>query len=152
MVCGSNERRVAVEDDDQIVGGESLAGDHQRVSGAALFALQHETDAGGGDRVPDAVGFVPDDGIHIGGGNYFGRGRNHVRQQRLAADLMQHLGMLGFQARPFARCQDGDGYAGNAGYRVLSSAFDPIYREKFVPGRGWLPSLLASMWARASRL
>src|SRR5882724_13667957 len=52
---------------------------------------------------------MSDDGKHVSGGNHFGRGCDHVGQKRLAADLMQHLGMFGLQPRPFTRRQYGDG-------------------------------------------
>ena len=104
-------------------------------------ALQHESDAGGCDRGADAVGFVTDDGVDVAGRNYLGGGCDYVRQQGLAADFVQHFGMLGFQPGSFARGQDCDGYAGGA-VMSLFSAFDPIYREKLAPGRGWLPWLL----------
>ncbi len=148
----SNERSVAVEHDDEIVGRESLAGDHQGVSGAALLALQHESDSGGGDGVPNAIGFVSDDGIHIAGRNDFGRGRDHVRQQRLAADFVQHLGMLGLQPRPFTRCQDGDGDAGSARLSLFVFGIRSNIPREVRAGQGLVTVVTGSMWARASRL
>ena len=73
--------------------------------------LKHESDAGGGHRVADAIGFMADDGVDIFGGNYFRGGRDYVCQQRLAADFVQHFRVLGFQPGPFARRHDGDGDA-----------------------------------------
>ncbi len=66
-----NEGRVTVEDDDQVVRRKGLAGDHQRVACAALFALEHESDAGRGNRLPDPVRFMPDDGVDIAGAERF---------------------------------------------------------------------------------
>ena len=108
MVLRGDERGVAVENDDEIVGRQRFARDHQGVSGAALLLLQHESNAGSGNRAANPVGFMSDDGEHVAGRNHFGRGCDHVGQKRLAADFMQHFGMFGLQPRPFAGCQDGN--------------------------------------------
>ena len=111
---GGNQRSVAREHDDDIVRRQGRTRDHQGVSRASLLALQHETDAGGGDRGADAVGFVSDDGVDVAGRNNPGGGRDYVRQQRLAANFMQHFGMLGFQPGSFTRSQNCNGDAGGA--------------------------------------
>ena len=136
MVCGGDERSIAGEHDDEIVGRQRFARDHQGVSGAALLLLQHEPDAGGGHRAADAVGFMSDDGENVAGRDHSGGGCDHVGQKRLSANFVQHLGMLGLQPGPFARGQDGDGGPGRAeADGCWLSAFDPIYRESSVPGR-----------------
>ncbi len=73
--------------------------------------LQNEANSGVGDRLTDAIGFMTDDGVYILHRNNF-RGRSdHMRQQRLSADLVQDFRMFGFQARAFARCHNCDGNA-----------------------------------------
>src|SRR5580704_6465796 len=64
---GSYEGCVTVEDDDQVIRRKGLTGDHQRVACATLFALEHESYASPGNRLPDPVRFMPDDGIDIAG-------------------------------------------------------------------------------------
>ena len=115
----SDERGIAGEHDDEIVGRQRFARDHQGVSGAALLLLQHESDAGSGHRAADPVGFMSDDGEYVAGRDHFGGGCDHVGQKRFAADLVQHLGMLRLQPRPFARGQDGDrGLGARGGWSV----------------------------------
>ena len=44
------------------------------------------------------------------------RSLDHVRQQRLAGDLMQHFGAFGLETRAFARGHDHDGEVAGAGH------------------------------------
>ena len=111
---GRDQGSVAGKHDYHIVGSQRLTRDHEGVSGTSLFALQNESDACVGHRGANSIGFMADDGIDIAGRNYLGGGCDYVRQQRLAADFVQHFGMLRFQAGPFACCHDRDGYAGLA--------------------------------------
>lgn len=90
----SDERSISGEHDDLVVVRQRFARAHERVSGAALWILHYELDAGVLDRLADALGFVTDDCVDVGGGNDLLRGSDHVRQQRLASDLMQDFGKL----------------------------------------------------------
>ena len=91
---GSDLRSVAGESDDVVVGGECGLCDHQRVAGAALLGLQDEINPGVGDGVADTAGFVTDDSEDIGGRDYMRSGGDYMREQRFAADFMQHFGKL----------------------------------------------------------
>ena len=71
--------------------------------------LQHKIDAGGSQRRAHRVRFVTDDGEDILRRDHLRGSRDHVRQQRLAADLVQHLGMARLQPRAFAGGKNGDG-------------------------------------------
>ena len=79
--------------------------------GAPLFFLHDELDAGIGDRLPDSLRFVTDDGIYILRRNNVCRRGDNMGQKRFPADLMQNFRMLGFEARPLARSHYRDGDA-----------------------------------------
>ena len=74
--------------------------------------LEYELDPGVGDRRADTVGFVADDDKHILRRNETAGRSNHVRQQRLSANFMQHFGQLRFEARTFSGSHDRDSDAG----------------------------------------
>src|SRR5580692_1871406 len=78
------------------------------MSGATLFFLQNEVDSRVRNRLTDAIRFVTNNGEYILRRNHFCRRRDDVRQLRFSSDLVQHLGMFGFQARPFARRHNHD--------------------------------------------
>jgi len=112
-----NQRRIA-EHDQQIIGAarQCLAGRQHSVRGAETFTL-HE---GRGIRaLPPGllrdVGMVRSDHHGERGAGTFGRCGQHMRQQRLAGDRMQHL----WHRRPHARALAGrehDGEAGSNGH------------------------------------
>ena len=60
----------------------------------------------------NCVGFVPDDGEDILRRHDFGSRRDHVGQQRLAANLVQHFGSARLQPRAFTGGKDGNGEGG----------------------------------------
>ena len=78
-------------------------------AGAALLRLQHEAHTGMVYSGAHTLGFVADDYVDIPHIHGAGGGRDHVGQQRIAANLMQHLGPRGFQPRAFTGRHDGDG-------------------------------------------
>jgi hypothetical protein len=49
---------------------------------------------------------VADDDVDVGWSHHFAGGGDHVSQQRLAADLVQHLGPLRLEPRALARRHD----------------------------------------------
>jgi hypothetical protein len=105
-------RSVARENDDVVVSGKGVGGNHEGVAGATLLRLEYELDPGVGDRRADTVGFVADDDKHILRRNETAGRSNHVRQQRLSANFMQHFGQLRFEARTFSGSHDGNCDAG----------------------------------------
>ena len=109
-----DERSIAGEHDDQIVGSQRFAGDHQGVAGAALFLLQHESYPGSGHGAADAIRFMSDDGKNVASRDHLAGGCDYVGQKRFPSNLVQHLGMFRLQAGAFARGQDGDRSAGRA--------------------------------------
>ena len=83
-----DEWRIAGEHDHVIVTGQSWLRHHERVAGAALLGLQHESDArflgcGAHER-----GFMTDDDEHVRRGGYSGCRADYVRQEGLSADFM----------------------------------------------------------------
>ena len=106
---GANQRHVSGEHQHGIVAGERLAALHHGVSGSKLLALLDKTNAIAGDSFANALRLVPDDAVNITAGDDGGSGADHVGNERQAANRVQHLGPLGFQARALARSQDGDG-------------------------------------------
>ena len=79
------------------------------VSGAALFGLQDELDAGVFDSSAYTVGFVADDAEDVVGGNDFFCGGDDVEEERTAADLVEDFGTFAFEAGAFSCGHDGDG-------------------------------------------
>ena len=108
---GANERGVSRENENVVVLGERVLADHDGVSGAALLFLDDEAAAGVGHRLANAIGLEADDGVDVLGGNDLGSSLNDPAQERFAADFVEHLGMLRFEARAFSGGHDGDGDA-----------------------------------------
>src|SRR5260370_18637848 len=108
---------VAGENDDMVVGRERGLRNHEGVAGAALLGLPDEVDAGVGEGVADAIGFVADDGKDVAGGNDVGGRGDNVGQQGVAANFLQDFRKLRLQAGAFSGGHDGDGYAGDRGRR-----------------------------------
>ena len=106
-----DQRGVAGEHDDLVVGRERFAGHHQSVSSAALLSLQDEIHAGVGKGRAHTVSFMADDREDVRGWHDLGGRCDHVGQNWFAADFMENLGMLGFEPRSFARSHDCDGHA-----------------------------------------
>ena len=104
----ANERGIAREHDDVIVGRQGFAGGHQGVARAALRLLQDETDTGRGHGFAHAVGLVADDGVDMLGLDDLGGRGDDMGEERLAPDFVQDLGMFRLQARAFARRHNGD--------------------------------------------
>src|SRR5882724_12233573 len=85
---------------------------------AALFSLKNKSDAAVCDGVLHALRFMADDGKDVLRGDDLFRRINHVLQQRLAANLVKHLGQLRLQARAFAGSENRHCKAGwCAGFR-----------------------------------
>ena len=105
----ADERHVAAEHQDVIVGGERLAALHQRVPGAALLQLLDKLRTQRGDLGADARGLMSDDAEDVGGRNDRAGGADDVAQQRASRNLMQHLGQLRLEPRALARGENGDG-------------------------------------------
>jgi hypothetical protein len=99
------------------VGFEHLHG----VAGAALLGLEDELDASGGYGGADTVAFVADDAEDVVGGNYRLCGGDDVEEESSAADLVEDLGALTFEAGAFAGGHDGDGevWGGHRGYGLM---------------------------------
>ena len=112
---GANQRHVAGEHQHLIVGGQRLAALQDGVPGSKLLRLLDETHAIAGNSLAHLLRLVPDDAVNITRGNHGGSGADYVGNQRQAADLVQHLGRFGFQARTLARGQDGDGKTRSCG-------------------------------------
>ena len=58
----TDQRDIARKDQNVRIGRQRLRRAHQRVAGAALLGLQHKVHAAMGNGLPDALGFVADDG------------------------------------------------------------------------------------------
>ncbi len=116
---GRDERSVARKNNDVVVGSEGVAGDHEGVTGAALFGLENEIYPGLSNGLADTVGFVSDDGKDVAGGDDFSGGSDHVSEQGFAADFMKNFRIFRFEACAFAGSHDGDGDAGRVGFRHL---------------------------------
>ena len=105
----ADERHVAAEHEDVIVGGQRFAALHQGVSGAALLALFDEPGAERGDLGADALGLMADDAEDIGGRDDLAGGADDMAEQWASGDLVQHLGQLRLEARALAGGENGDG-------------------------------------------
>ncbi len=96
--------------------GQGIAGDGEvgldhleGVTGAALFFLEDEADAGFFDGGADTVGFVADDAVDVvGRDDGFGCG-DDVEEEGTAADLVEDFGAFAFEPRALACGHDGDG-------------------------------------------
>ena len=106
---GTDQRHVSRQHQHMREALQRFASYHQRVSGSALLALQHEVDAGGLQRLTHQFGLVPDDGEDVLRRNDLAGRGDHVGQQRLAGDLVQHLGMPRLQARAFSGGENRNG-------------------------------------------
>jgi hypothetical protein len=74
--------------------------------GSALRLLYNEPNARVLDLLPDALCLVSHDCVYVLRRKHLPRGRDHVREQRPAADFMQHLRMPGFETCAFSRRHD----------------------------------------------
>ena len=108
---GAEQGNVAGEHQHVVVPGQRLARRHDRVPGAKLFRLQHELHAGARHGFAHAFRLVPDDDENILRRQHCLGRLHHVVQQRPSADLVEDLGMSGFQPRALAGRHDGDGEA-----------------------------------------
>ncbi len=103
-----DQRNIARQHQHMLERRQRCARFHHGVTGAALLALQHESDAGGFQRRADLVRLMPDDGEDALRGNHLRRRRHHMRQQRLAANLVQDFGKPRLQPRALAGGEDGN--------------------------------------------
>ncbi len=103
----SYQRRISRQYDDVVIAVQCFARDHERMARSALWFLQHEIDIEVSHRRPHALRFMPDDSVDILCRNNLQGGADHMRQQRLSPDLMQHLGKLRLQSGSLARGHDG---------------------------------------------
>src|SRR5437016_2370528 len=98
------------------------------MTSSALFFLQHEAHSGVSHSLAHPVGFMSNNCVYILCRNYLDRGRDHMRQQRLSAYLVQYLGVFGFEPCAFSRCHDGDGDArSTVGVIVLGGGHSTQY-------------------------
>jgi hypothetical protein len=79
------------------------------VAGAALLGLEDELNAGGDDGGADAVGLVTDDAEDVVGGDDFFCGRDDVKEESAASDLVKDLGALALEPGALAGSHNGDG-------------------------------------------
>jgi hypothetical protein len=68
---------------------------------AALFRLLDEPNSRGRNGCPHLIRLVTDHGVDVAWWHNLAGGGNHVTQQRLAANLVQDLGPVRFEPRPF---------------------------------------------------
>ena len=137
----SDQRRVAREHNHRVVVCQRWARAQERVTGAALRLLQHELDAGVLNRLADALSLVADDSEDVCRGDDLLRRCDHVRQQRLASDLVKDFGMLRFQPRALASGHDRDGGPGSscAIHALLSRSWSQVlHRFQYTPSRARL--------------
>ena len=134
-----DQRSIAGQNDDQFVGSQRFTGDHQGVSGSALFFLQHKLDAGMRHRFADTIGFVPDDGVDVLRGNNLVAAAITCASNGLPPTSCSTLGCLDFSRVPLPAAMIAMAMRGAACDVWLSgvSAFDPIYREG-VYRAGWI--------------
>ena len=85
-----------------LVSGDGFSRALDGVASAALVSLFDEMDASGGNRCFDPFGLMADDGIDVAGSHNLSGSRNDMGEQRLTADLVQHLGLAGVEACAFA--------------------------------------------------
>ena len=109
MVSDCNQRNVAGEHQNRFETLQCVARFHQGVSGAALLALQHKVDARRRQRLPHPLRLVSDDGEDVLGRHNANLPQPQHGPEWLSPNFVQHLGVLRFQARAFARCQNRDG-------------------------------------------
>ena len=103
---GADQRRVAGEHQNVLVAGDGLAGALDGVAGAALLCLFNEANARGGHRGLHPLRLVANDDENPARLHDAAGGGDDVRQQRLAADLVQHLGPLRLEPGSLARRHD----------------------------------------------
>ena len=140
MVAGVISGSVAVKHNHLVVGRQGIARNHQGVAGAFLRFLLDKFHAGVSDGLAHSVGLMTDDGVDIVRRDDLGRGGNHMRQQRLAADFVEHLGMFRFQPRALARSHDGDGEPRRLRI-VASSLWHSIQYTARMAAKGWIGQL-----------
>src|SRR5262249_36677588 len=107
-----DQRRVAGEHQNIFILLNVVARAHDGVTCAALFCLKNEFHAGVRDGGADLVRLMTYDHINIVRGNDLHGRSDHVRQQRLAANVMKNFCALGFEPGPFAGRHDYDSEAG----------------------------------------
>jgi hypothetical protein len=130
-----DQRNIAGKHQHVLKATQRLASLHHGVSGAALFALQHEADAGGFESGPHLLGFVPDDGEDVLWRHNLHCGRDNVSQQRLAGNLVQHLGMARLQARAFSGGENRDGESGALVLRgICGGSFGHLRKDQIIVG------------------
>src|SRR5208283_4438854 len=108
---GGNQWSVSGKYDNLVIftTRECFACHYERVSGATLLGLEHEVHAGAGNRRTHALRLMADDHEYVARGRDLCSRGDHIRQDRLAADLMQNLGMFRFESRALARRHNRDG-------------------------------------------
>ena len=104
-----HQRNVAGEHQNRVEALQRVARFHHGVSGAALLALEDKVDAGRRQGFTDPSASYPMMAKMFCGGTTPARRRHHMCQQRLAANLVQHLRAVRFQPRAFASGQNCDG-------------------------------------------
>src|SRR4029077_1986019 len=88
------------------IGRERGKGAAQRVAGAARRILPRPDEIGIGKALAHGVAGALDDADHAR--SHRPRGREHVREQRLPAERMQHLGQRGMHPLAFPRGENRD--------------------------------------------
>ena len=110
---GPDERDIAAEDEQVFrkavrAEGEESFEHLERVTGAALLHLQNEVDAGGRDRLADALRLRADDGVDPIGRHKVLSGSNDMEEKGTSADLVKNFGTLRLEPCAFAGSHDGD--------------------------------------------
>src|SRR5262249_53537377 len=98
----SYQGSIAGEHDYLVIWRQSLARYLQGMTRAMLLGLQDKADARVRNGLPDAIRLMANHSENVLHGNDVLGGSNNVSQQRLPADLVQHLGMFRSQSRSLA--------------------------------------------------
>src|ERR1041385_209256 len=115
----ADQRHVSRKHQDVAVSGNVLTGAHDGMAGAALFGLQNKLYAHGRDRGAYAFRLMADDHVNMFSRDNLLRRLDHMRQQRLAANLMQYLGAFRLEPGAFAGSHDYDCEIARASYLFL---------------------------------
>ena len=100
------EGDVSGEDEKLVVSFDSPLGGLDGVTRPTLLFLVNEADAGIFDGGLDGRGLMSDDNVDVGRRDDLTGAVDHVTEQRLAADFVEHLGALGLEARALASSHD----------------------------------------------
>jgi hypothetical protein len=91
---GLDQGDIAGKDENAFILADRIAGAHHGMSGAVLFSLDNKIDSCMLDGRAHLLRLVPNHNVNVFGLDDLAGRSNHMRQQRLAAHLMQHFGAL----------------------------------------------------------